>query len=192
MPLFWLFLIVLAIATVGYVMGRSRALASADGNIRNLHSLPSYYGYNIALTVITPALGLLVAWLLFQPLYVDNRVTNTLPESAVSEGSNLSLVMSDVRRVAEGLNALVETGRMSEDDVTSMRSELTNVRDRLGEVGVALGSNVEPAVLDAAQQYRVMSNTGDRLMWIAVLLVALGGFALSYMLTNKDFRARNT
>lgn len=192
MPLYWLFLIVIAVATIGYFMGRSRALASAGGSIQGLHSLPSYYGYNVALTVITPALGLLVLWLLAQPLYIDNRVTNLIPESSVAEGSNLSLVMSDVRRVSEGLNVLIETGRMSEDDVTAMRSEFTNVRDRLGEVGVALGSNVEPAILDAAQRYRTMSNTGERLMWVAVLLVALAGFGVSYLVTSKDFRARNT
>lgn len=44
MPVFWLILIVLAIAATGYVVGRSRALASAGGDSRILHSLPSYYG----------------------------------------------------------------------------------------------------------------------------------------------------
>ncbi|MEM6387189.1 MAG: phosphate ABC transporter permease subunit PstC [Pseudomonadota bacterium] len=192
MPLYWLILIVLAVATLGYMMGRARALSSADGNIRGLHSLPSYYGWNVFLTVVTPAFGLLVVWLLLQPLFIENRVSGLIPDGAISDGANLNLVMTDVRRVADGLNILVNTGRMSEDDVTSMRSELTNVRERLGEVGVALGSNVEPAVLDAAQRYRVLSNWGGRLMWLAVLLAGLGGFAVSYMLTNKDFRARNT
>ena len=52
MPLYWLILIVLAIAAVGYVLGRSRALASAGGERHILHSLPSYYGANVAMKSI--------------------------------------------------------------------------------------------------------------------------------------------
>ena len=192
MPLLWLIAIVFALAVVGYVMGRSRAMASAGGNSRALHSLPGYYGYNVALTVLTPAFGLLAVWLLVQPLFVDSRVSGLLPDSAIEETSTRDLVMSDVRRVAEGLDILVSSGSLTDEEVSSMRTEFTNVRERLGEVGVALGSNVEPEVLDAAQSYRVLSAWGSRMMWVAVLLVALGGFAVSYMLTNKDFRARNT
>jgi len=38
-----------AVAAIGLSLARSRALASGQGCIRNLHSLPSYYGYNAAL-----------------------------------------------------------------------------------------------------------------------------------------------
>ena len=55
MPLLWLTLIVLAISGAGYVLGRSRALASAGGDSRHLHSLPSYYGANVALKSVVPA-----------------------------------------------------------------------------------------------------------------------------------------
>ena len=68
MPLFWIVLIVLALAAVGYVAGRSRALASAGGDTRALHSLPSYYGTNVALKVIVPAFLLMIAWSLIQPI----------------------------------------------------------------------------------------------------------------------------
>ncbi|MCV6593234.1 MAG: phosphate ABC transporter permease subunit PstC [Silicimonas sp.] len=192
MPLIWLLAAVLLIASVGYMMGRSRALASGGGDIRALHSLPNYYGANVALTVLTPALGVLIVWLIAQPMVVDNRISGLIPESAIPENSTLGLVMSDVRRVSDGLNLLVSTGTMTEDEITRMRSEFTNVRDRLGEVGVALGGNVDPSVLNAAQAYRDMANTGRNLMWAVVLLVAAGGFAASYMMTQKDFRARNT
>ena len=45
--------------------------------------------------------------------------------------------------------------------------------------------------MTAAQSYRVLSNRGSLLMAVGVVLVALGGFAVSYIVTNKDFRARN-
>lgn len=192
MPLIWLIAIVAAIAAVGYVMGRSRALASAGGNARALHSLPGYYGYNVALTVMTPAFGLLALWLLVQPLWIDSRVSTQIPETAISETSTRDLVMSDVRRIADGLDTLVARGGLTEDEIDGMRAETADLRDRLGEAGVALGSDVEPAVLDAAKSYRMLSSWGSQTMVVAVLLVALGGFAVSYLLTNKDFRARNT
>ena len=192
MPLIWLIAIILVLAAVGFVMGRARAVASAGGDARGLHSLPSYYGWNVALTVITPALGLLVLWLLVQPMWIESRVSAELPDAAIAEDTTRSLVMSDVRRVAGGLQVLVDSGTMREEDVASMDARATDVRERLGDVGVALGSNVEPSVMAAAQSYREMTNLGSALMAVGVILIGLGGFAVSYVLTNKDFRARNT
>ncbi|MEM6660092.1 MAG: phosphate ABC transporter permease family protein, partial [Pseudomonadota bacterium] len=78
MPVLWLILIVLAIAAVGYIFGRTRALQSAGGNSCNLHSLPSFYGANVALKTIVPAIGLLIIWLLIQPLYVNSQVSGMI------------------------------------------------------------------------------------------------------------------
>ncbi len=192
MPVYWLILIVLALAAVGYVMGRSRALASAGGNARGLHSLPSYYGYNVALTVMTPAFGLLIVWLVAQPILIDNAVSAKIPDSSISEGTTRSLVMSDVRRVAEGLDILITEGGADPEEVARMRTDFTDVRERLGEVGVALGSNTQAFVLNAAQDYRAMARTGTSMMWGAVFLVAVAGFAISWLRTHADFRARNT
>ena len=72
MALSWLLLILLALAVIGFFTGRSRALASAGGDARDLHSLPSYYGYNVALTALVPALGVLFVWLLIQPMIVNS------------------------------------------------------------------------------------------------------------------------
>ncbi len=192
MPLYWLILIVLGMAAIGYVAGRARALASNGGDSRGLHSLPSFYGYNVALSVMTPAFGLLIVWLIAQPILIDTTISGQIDENLFNDGQNRSLVMSDVRRVADGLDILVEDGGMSREAVAAMRTDFTNVRERLGEVGVALGSNVQEFVLSAAQDYRAMARTGTFIMWGAVLLAALAGFGISYAKTNKTFRARNT
>lgn len=191
MPIIWLILIVLLIAVVGFVMGRTRAMTSAGGDMRGLHSLPAYYGYNVALTVLTPALGILALWLLVQPVWTENHIADLLPDSAVAEGSSTDLVMSDVRRVADGLEQLVTRGGMSEADVSDLVAGQSNIRERLGEVGVALGADVAPEVLVAAKQYRAVTSRGALAMSFVVIAVALGGFALSYVMTNKEFRARN-
>jgi len=191
MPVLWLLLILLGLAGTGYMLGRRRAFASAGGEIRRLHSLPSYYGSNVVILTLVPSLALLVVWLLVQPMLVDARVSALLPDSAIAQNSTRGLVMSDVRRVATGLDEAVAQGTMTADEANSIRTEFTDVRGRLGNVGVALGSDVGPQVLRAAQRYRALSARGNLLMSIAVIAVALGGFAVSLMRTNAEFRARN-
>lgn len=192
MPVIWIVLIVLALAAVGYMLGRSRALASAGGDSRRLHSLPSYYGWNAALFTLVPALAILIVWLLAQPAVIENRVTAMIPERLYAEGGNLSLVMSDVRRVAEGLDIAVVRGTLSAEQAGSIRTEFTDVRARIAEVGVALGSNVAPEVLRAAQAYRADAALGRMGMTVAVLIAGLAGFAYALSRSTRDFRARNT
>ncbi|MEL6808234.1 MAG: phosphate ABC transporter permease subunit PstC [Pseudomonadota bacterium] len=192
MPFTWLVLIILAIAAVGFVMGRSRALQSAGGDSRDLHSLPVYYGSNVAMWTIVPAAAVLIIWLLAQPFFVNSRVLAMLPDSVVTEGSSIGLVMSDVRRVADGLDVAVAQGAMTREDASSIRTEFTDVRERLGDVGVALGSNVSAEVLRGAQRYRSLNATGSTMMTVVVLLIALGGAGWSLTRSHSQFRARNT
>ncbi len=191
MPVSWLILILAALTLGGYIAGRARARASVQGDVRRLHSLPSYYGYNVALFALVPALAVLALWLLAQPMLIDSRVSGMIPAELIPDGSNQSLVMSDVRRVADGLELAVSSGVMSADEVAALDADATNIRARLGEMGVALGSDVRPEVLEAAQAYRAMSSTGTLWMTVIVLVLALVGLAWSYSRTHSEFRARN-
>ena len=74
MPLSWILLILAVIGTIAFLMARSRAIATVDGDARRLHSLPIYYGLNGALMALTPALGLLAIWLLVQPILLDRSI----------------------------------------------------------------------------------------------------------------------
>ncbi|WP_147124963.1 phosphate ABC transporter permease subunit PstC [Shimia ponticola] len=192
MSAFWLLLLVLGIALVSYVLGRGRALSSAGGDIRNLHSLPVYYGANAALFVLIPSLILLMLWMVAQPLVVGARVQASIPAEAVSEGSTIGLVMSDVRRVADGLDLAVAQGVIEPSYATTSDTNLTEVRERLGDVGVALGSDISVTVLTAAQLLR--ETNASWYFWRTVLVVALAlaGLGYAYSMTQKDFRARNT
>ena len=100
MPLIWLFALLAILSVAGYVLGRRRAIASAGGDRRALHSLPNFYGLNVALTVLTPALAVLLAWLVLQPIFVDVRTSALLPEATVSEAASRDLVMADVTKLA--------------------------------------------------------------------------------------------
>ncbi|MGB5559776.1 MAG: phosphate ABC transporter permease family protein, partial [Paracoccaceae bacterium] len=187
----WLLILLLILSAAGFILGRSRAMASAGGNPRQLHSLPKYYGLNVLMSTLAPALLLLVVWVLIQPMVAQNRAAALIPDSAYADRGALNLMMSDVRRVADGLDVVVGQGRLTDDETRDLGSGSTDIRALLGEVGVALGSDVAPAVLAAAQRYRAVTSTGRWLMTIAVLGVAVAGFALSYLRTEKDLRARN-
>ncbi|SFA98189.1 phosphate ABC transporter membrane protein 1, PhoT family [Poseidonocella pacifica] len=191
MPVSWIMIILFALAVLGYVLGRRRALASAGGDMRNLHSLPSYYGSHVALFAVAPAVALLAIWLVVQPMVISSSVARSFPDGAISEGSSLSLVMSDVKRVADGLNVAVERGALSAEEAGSVSAGATNIRERLGSVGVALGSDVDSSVLDAAQKYRAYASTGHLIMTLAVLGLALTGFIYGMAQMRAEFRARN-
>ncbi|MDV4144251.1 MULTISPECIES: phosphate ABC transporter permease subunit PstC [Shimia] len=191
MPVLWIVAVVLALGGAGYVLGRMRALASADGDARHLHSLPNYYGAHVFLAATVPSLLLLVIWLLVQPLVINSQVSHMIPAEAVSEGSSIGLVMADVRRVADGLDAAVTAGAMTQEQAGSIRAEFSDIRQRLGEVGVALGSDVRPEVLKAAQRYRVLSGRYTLFLTIAAIGLSLAGLAYAWARSHKDFRARN-
>ncbi|GIT92102.1 phosphate transport system permease protein [Jannaschia pagri] len=192
MPVIWMLAIIAILAGAGIVLGRKKALASAGGDSRLLHSLPGYYGANVALFVAAPALLVLAAWMVLQPILIESRVAATVPEDAYETQGDLSLILADVRRVARGLDLAVEQGTITAERAGDMRSEFTDVRQRLAEVGVAVGTEVDRTTLTAAQRYRVLEGRADLAMNVVVLLLAIGGFGLMYAKTDKDFRARNS
>ncbi|WP_171129501.1 MULTISPECIES: phosphate ABC transporter permease subunit PstC [unclassified Ruegeria] len=191
MPIAWLILIVLAIAAVGYVLGRSRALQSAGGDSRGLHSLPVFYGTNVALKTVVPAFGLLILWLLAQPLFVNSQISDMIPESAIKEGSSRSLVMAEVRRTASGLDNAVAQGTLSETAANNADADVSELTQILKDAGQVVTSDISQPVLNAAQRYRLMNATGYTIMSFVVLFVALIGAAAGWLQTNADYRARN-
>jgi len=191
MPVFWLILSVLGLGGAGYVAGRQRALASAGGDSRNLHSLPSYYGSNLFIKTVVPAFVLLIIWLLVQPFIIENRVIGLIPTGEIAEGSNINLVMAEVRRTAEGLDNIVALGLMDADEARNVRADISDVTQRLKEAGQVVTSAITQPILLAAQEYRTSSAAGSLYMTIAVFVLAIAGMLFGMKETHRDFRARN-
>jgi len=189
----FLLLTVLGVLTIaGYVLGRGRAIASAQGNTRDLHSLPNYYGWHGAIMAALPALAVLVIWLIAQPMVIEQRLSGFFPAAEFENSSQRILIMADVRRVAEGLDIAVSRGALSGDEAIDIRTGGdASVRDVLAGVGVALGSDVTPQVLEASQAYRALAGTGSLLRNILVLIASVAGLAYALRITNRAFRARN-
>lgn len=95
--------VLLFLSAIGYQIGRRSALAGTGGEIRGLHSLPSYYGAYVALWCALPALLVIAIWLSAQSGIVDSLLIAGLPASVqtLSTGE-LSLLLSDIRNLAAG------------------------------------------------------------------------------------------
>ena len=103
MSLSTLVLILLAISSLAFYLGRKKALSAASGNLRTLHSLPNYYGYYLALWAGLPALAVFALWLTLEPQIVESLLVASLPEGqrSLSPG-RLGLLINDIRNLASG------------------------------------------------------------------------------------------
>lgn len=177
-------LTVIALALVGFLLGRHRALKKVSGDIRHLHSLPGYYGQTVFLFTAVPALLLMLLWLFVQPMVVNERTASMITPADIPTGSSANLVMSDVRRIAEGIDLLEARSQ-------TLPADPAELRGILGQNGIALGADVKPSVYAAAKAYRDISGTGARAMTVTVLALGLLGFAIALMRIRPAFRARN-
>lgn len=184
-------LIVLGLAALGFILGRQKALASVKGDARILHSLPAYYGWSVALFAAVPALLVMVVWLFLQPTLLENHVASTIPAANIATSGSIDLVMADVRRIAEGLDLIAARAGLDEAGIDALRADLSDLRGRLAEVGVAVGSNVDAGILTAAKEYRNYATSLRMGMTVVVLLLALAGAAFAWARVNPELRARN-
>lgn len=107
-----LLVVIIGLGLFSYVIGRqwSVKLAASHGGQRNLHSLPKYYGYMVALWCGLPTLILLLMWLVFEPAIMKNMLVSQLPaEMASLPDSEFSLVMNDLQLLADSGEIDAET-----------------------------------------------------------------------------------
>ncbi|MBC2834220.1 phosphate ABC transporter permease subunit PstC [Paragemmobacter straminiformis] len=183
-------LLLLVLAALGFVVGRQKAIASVKGDTRNLHSLPAYYGMGVALFTAVPAFALMLVWLLVQPVLIEAQVTGMILPEDIADGSSRDLVMSDVRRIASGMDVLAERG-LPEAEFAKLVTDTTALKTRLADAGVALAADINPHVAEAAAVYRAEVATGRAWLAVAALALAVAGFLLAAMRVTPEFRARN-
>ncbi|MCF7985717.1 MAG: phosphate ABC transporter permease subunit PstC [Thiohalocapsa sp.] len=101
-----LLVLILAAMAMAYHAGRKRAVAVAGGpaRINQLHSLPGYYGYYVALWVGIPALLLLLAWTGLQDRVVTGLMVAELPAELTADMSpgRVGLMVNDIKNLATG------------------------------------------------------------------------------------------
>src|SRR5262245_34623342 len=93
----------LVLTAIGYYLGRNRAIATAGGQRRTLHSLPSYHGAYVALWCALPAFILFALWLVLEPHVIRALLISSLPPEAASLPENqLNLLLNDINNLAHG------------------------------------------------------------------------------------------
>lgn len=98
-----LVVVLLALSTIGFKAGRTRALRATGGQIAQLHSLPTYYGYYVALWVGIPSLIVIALWFVFEPQIINALLVAALPDDirALSP-AELNLQINDIKNHATG------------------------------------------------------------------------------------------
>ncbi len=191
MSVLMLLAVLAVLSLAAYILARQRAMATAGGNPRLLHSLPGYYGWFGAVSVALPAIAVLIVWLIAQPMVIEGRIASTLPGTLTSDASARKLALADVRRVAGGLDALVAAGAMTSAEADDPGLEAATLRKKMADVRVALAGEVSQETLDAAQSYRSDAAWGAAIRTVLVLIVAVAGLFWSVRRSEKDYRARN-
>jgi phosphate transport system permease protein len=186
-----LLVVLAAIAVLGFFLGRQRALASAGGEIRQLHSLPGHYGWHVVVMALVPSLLALALWMIVQPLVIEGQLRDLFPPEVVASEADRTLLMADVRRVAAGLDTAVWVGALSEDEIDDLGADTGELRALLGGVGVALAGDITPEVLVAARDYRALAAWGLAGRTVVVLALAILGAAYALAVTHRELRARN-
>ncbi len=163
MPASSLLPILAALAALGFVAGRRRALSLAGGDARGLHSLPAHYGAEVALFTLLPALALLALWSLAAPLAVNHLVAGELSAEIRAEPGAVSLAMSDIRRLAAEPGA----GRSAQEG-----SEAASLQE-------------------AARLYSALRARASGLASLTVVLTALAGLGYALRRIHPRRRARS-
>ena len=135
-----LLLMQLLLSVLAFHWGKACAVRVSGAQGQQLHSLPSYYGYYTALWSALPVLLLILCWSMFESAVITESVLSMLPES-MTAGSpeQLSLVVNDVRNVAQGVTTTDPEIRAAADRYVSLQS-LSNRLLTLTAVLVAIGA----------------------------------------------------
>ena len=96
--------VIAGLTLVGFLLGRSRAVAVAGGRLSQLHSIPSYHGSFVAIWAGLPAFLLLGVWTCLQDQVVMSLVTARLPEAMQQlDAQTLTLIKTDILNFARGI-----------------------------------------------------------------------------------------
>lgn len=136
-----LLFILLALSTCGYYIGRKRALAVAidSGNIKNLHSRPTYYGSLTALWCGIPTLIFFGFWLAFESSIITHLVVADLPEAMRNlPEARLNLIVNDIRNLVSGNIVSTEVNPVMQAAADHYRSLQTTSNAALAVVAISM------------------------------------------------------
>ncbi|AWK87853.1 phosphate ABC transporter permease subunit PstC [Azospirillum thermophilum] len=174
MQLTVLVLILALLTVIGFQAGRSRAAASVGGRIAELHSVPSYHGFYVALWAGLPALLLFVLWTASEGWLVMQMVLASLPDRLTTgDTQSLSLLKADILNLAHGIS----TGHDSDPAVHAAAAHYNSLHAIADWSLLAIGTCLAVAGLAYGRQRIVPSlrarNQVERVVSILLVLCSL-------------------
>jgi len=156
-----LLIVLLALSSVAYYLGRRRAVAVGGGatDAKRLHSRPTYYGALTAIWCGLPTLLLFGFWLFFQPNIITSFVVADLPEEIRNlPEARRNLIVNDIKNLVEG-----------------------NI----------VSGEVDPTMQAAADHYRNLEVTGKAALAVVTIAIAIIGIVIVHAKITPTVRARN-
>ncbi|EHK58129.1 phosphate ABC transporter permease subunit PstC [Allomesorhizobium alhagi] len=99
----YLVLLLLALAAAAWWLGRSRAVASVNGEVARLHSLPGQHGMFLALFTAGPALLAVIIWAMATPGIESSIIANRFAAELSGMGvPQVEAFIRDARAIAFG------------------------------------------------------------------------------------------
>jgi len=146
MSLSLLIVVLLLLSSTGFYVGRQHALSTVAGRARTLHSLPSYYGYFVAIWCAVPALLILGLWLIAEPHLIQSLLISNLSETNQNlSADRLGLLLNDIGNLSVG-NI---TSRAASPELREAADYLNHLRDisRLALLVVVIAAAIAGLVL---------------------------------------------
>lgn len=184
------------LAAFSYYIGRKRSLALASpvkrgGN--NLHSLPGYYGYLVAVWCGIPALLVLLLWSVFSTPIITQMTLAHLPAELQTQSSDqLSLVTNQIRGLVErGVEATTDPVMKTAAEEYAHLQSLSGMAKTvvvlvLAVVGAAVGLRfVKPDTRARNQVERVIQYT--MILCAALAILTTVGIVLSVLFESLRF-----
>jgi len=179
--------VLLILSSLGFFLGRSRAVAVAGGRIASLHSVPAYYGSFVAIWAGLPALILVLFWLALKQPVMEAVVLGGMEAEALRAWAAVMLPPADqqealARLAADGAGAL---------NRTQEQLLLINIRNlAAGQTGY-----LNPAVVEvlgpAAARYANFDALSGWALFAVCMALATAGLLAARARVTAAFRARN-
>ncbi len=186
MPLSYVIGAIFALGLVGYLLGSWRATAPASGTVNPWHSRSGYYGAFVLLWTVLPALLLVVAWAIFEPIVIARTIDATLPAAGVDKTENSrSLTLSTVKLIGDGLR------KVSPQELADIQSSKLDAKETLSAKGIPLASKPEPYMIEAAIKTNGLLDTGSKLIAWSGIGLSLLGLVFGFAQVRPKLRSRN-
>jgi phosphate transport system permease protein len=163
--------VLLALSSLAYYLGRRRAFSVAQGSIRNLHSLPTYYGLYTAIWCGIPALVLVALWLSLENTIITQLVIAGLPDELRSMGADrMNLILNDIRNLVSG-NI---TSRQADASMLAAAEHYRNLQTishaAMGVVGLAIAIGGGAFTLTRIRAHQRARNTVETIIKLFLIL----------------------